>query len=71
MNFLLKEVKESFLMYYDIVRGVFNSDWNSTVTDHMAADILGITVEEVHNRVVNGDIRTDWDGEILERYLRS
>ena len=65
---MLKEFKNIFVDLYETIMEIVFDRWE-TVTDEMAAHQLGVSLDDVNEMVISGDLRVNSDNEIYQKSI--
>ena len=65
---MLKEFKNIFVDLYEAIMEIVFDRWE-TVTDEMAVRQLGVSLDDVNEMVISGDLRVNSDNEIYQKSI--
>ena len=65
---MLKEFKNIVIDLYETIMEIIFDRWE-TVTDEMEAHQLGVSLDDVNEMVISGDLRVNSDNEIYQKSI--
>lgn len=65
---MLKEFKNIVIDLYETIMEIIFDRWE-TVTDEMAVRQLGVSLDDVNEMVISGDLRVNSDNEIYQKSI--
>lgn len=65
---MLKEFKNILIDLYETIMEIIFDRWE-TVTDEMAVRQLGVSLDDVNEMVISGDLRVNSDNEIYQKSI--
>lgn len=65
---MLKEFKNILIDLYETIMEIIFDRWE-TVTDEMAVRQLGVSLDDVNEMVISGELRVNSDNEIYQKSI--